>query len=162
VRWARGNVWFTEMTKTGAIGKVDPVTLKVTKYIPPTRERPRRIQVDDDGVVWFCEYTDGKIGRFDPEKETFKEFALPHPRSAPYALGIAPDHKLWYSAEHRDVIGRLDPETGKVTEFPMRYVDNGVRDFFLDKAGHFWYGSPPNNRIGYFYLSTRQRNADAR
>jgi sugar lactone lactonase YvrE len=93
--------------------------LKVTKYIPPTRERPRRIQVDGDGVVWFCEYTDGKIGRFDPEKERFTEFPLPHPRSAPYALGIAPDRTLWYSAEHRDVIGRLDPETGKVTEFPM-------------------------------------------
>ena len=44
----------------------------------------------------------------------------------------------------------------------MPYVDNGMRDFFLDKAGYFWYGSPPNNRIGYFCLSTRQRNADAR
>jgi virginiamycin B lyase len=112
--------------------------------------------------VWFAEYTDGKIGRFDPEKETFKEFPLPHSKSAPYALGIAPDHKLWYSAEHIDVLGRLDPDTGKVTEFPMPYADNGMRDFFLDKDGRFWYGSPPNNRIGYFYLSNRQRNADAR
>jgi streptogramin lyase/cytochrome c5 len=158
----KGTVWFTEMTKTGAIGKVDPVTMKVTKYIPPTRERPRRIQVDSDGMVWFAEYSDGRIGRFDPDKETFKEFPLPHSKSAPYALGIAPDHTLWYSAEHLDVLGRLDPATGKVTEFPMPYVDNGMRDFFLDKDGRFWYGSPPNNRIGYFYLSTKQRNADAR
>ena len=156
----KGTVWFTEMTKNGAIGKVDPVTLKVTKYIPPTRERPRRIQVDSDGVIWFAEYTDSKIGRFDPVKERFTEYALPHQHTAPYALGIAPDHKVWYSGEHRDVIGRLDPESGKVVEYPMPYSDNGMRDFFLDKDGRFWYGSPPNNRIGYFYVATRQRSAD--
>ena len=158
----KGNVWFTEMNRTGSIGKVDPVTLKVTKYIPPTRERPRRIQVDGDGIVWFAEYTDSRIGRFDPQKETFKEFQLPHRETKPYALGIAPDHSLWYSGEHNDVVGRLDPDTGKVVEYPMPYTDNGMRDFFLDKEGHMWYGSPPNNRVGYFYLSTRQRSADAR
>ena len=43
--------------------------------------------------------SDGKIGRFDPETETFKEFPLPHAKSAPYALGIAPDHTLWYSSD---------------------------------------------------------------
>jgi virginiamycin B lyase len=84
----KGTVWFTEMTKTGAIREVDPVTLKVTKYIPPTRERPRRIQVDTDGVAWFAEYEDSRIGRFDPEKESFKEFPLPHRESMPFALGI--------------------------------------------------------------------------
>jgi hypothetical protein len=34
-----------------------------------------------------------------------------------------------------------------------------MRDFFLDKDGHMWYGSPPNNRVGYFYVSTRRRDA---
>jgi hypothetical protein len=46
-----------------------------------------------------------------------------------------------------------------VTEYPMPYADNGMRDFFLDNDGHMWYGSPPNNRVGYFYLSTKQHNA---
>ena len=31
----------------------------------------------------------------------------------------------------------------------MPYVDNGMRDFFLDKAGHFFVLAA-NNRIGYF------------
>ena len=78
-----GTVWFTEMNKTGTIGKVDPKTLKVTKYIPPSRDRPRRIQVDDDGMIWFAVFDDGKIGRFDPKTETFKEFPLPHTKSSP-------------------------------------------------------------------------------
>jgi len=154
-----GTVWFTEMNNVGTIGKVDPQTLKVTKYIPPTRDKPRRIQVDADGMIWFCVFDGSKITRFDPNAETFKEFPLPHLHSSPYALGIATDRSLWYSSESRDLIGRLDPDTGKVTEFPMPYTDNGMRDFFLDKQGRIWYGSPPNNRIGYFYVSNRQRDA---
>jgi virginiamycin B lyase len=157
-----GTVWFTEMTRTGAIGKVDPKTLKVTKYIPPTRDRPRRMQIDSEGMIWFCVFDAGKITRFDPKTENFKEFVLPNAKTKPYALGIATDGMIWYSSEYRDLIGKLDPQTGKVTEYPMPYTDNGMRDFFLDKAGHIWYGTPPNNRVGYFYLATKQRNADAR
>ena len=60
------------------------------------------------------------------------------------------------------IIRRLDRDTGEVVEFRMPYSDNGMRVFFLDKDAHIWYGSPPNNRAGYFYVSTRQRSADAR
>jgi streptogramin lyase len=157
-----GTVWFTEMTRAGSLGKVDPKTLKVTKYIPPTRDRPRRIQIDDDGMIWFCIYESGKIERFDPASETFKEYVLPNAKTKPYALAVGADRMIWYSSEWRDVMGRLDPATGKVVEYPMPYTDNGMRDFFLDKDGHIWFGTPPNNRVGYFYLSTKQRNADAR
>ncbi len=73
-----GTVWFTEMTKTGTIGKVDPKTLKVTKYIPPFRDRPRRMQVADDGTIWFAVFDDSRIARFDPKTETFKDYPLPH------------------------------------------------------------------------------------
>ena len=69
---------------------------------------------------------------------------------------------IWYSSEWRDVMGKLDPATGQVTEYPMPYTDNGMRDFFLDKAGHIWFGTPPNNRVGYFYLATKQRSAEVK
>jgi virginiamycin B lyase len=154
-----GNVWATEQIKNGFVDKIDSKTLKVTKYIPPTRDRPRRIQIDKDDTVWFGEFEDGKIGRFDPKTETFKEFPTPSRHTKPYALGIGLDHSVWYSSEWRDVIGQLNPESGKITEFPMPYSDNGMRDFFLDKDGHLWYASPPNNRVGYFYVSTKQRSA---
>jgi virginiamycin B lyase len=157
-----GTVWFTQMIKDGTIGKVDPKTLKVTKYIPPHRDRPRRMQIADDGAVWFAVYNDSMITRFDPKTETFKEYALPHRQTKPYAFGIATDRSLWYSSYYRDVMGRVDPDTGKVVEYPMPYTDNGMRDFFVDKQGRMWYGSPPNNRIGYFYISSKQRSADAR
>jgi streptogramin lyase len=52
-----------------------------------------------------------------------------------------------------DVIGRLDPKTGEVTEFPMPHAENTMREFVTDDKGRFWYGSPANDRVGYFYLA---------
>jgi virginiamycin B lyase len=100
--------------------------------------------------------------RFDPKTVTCKEVALPNAKTKPYALGIATDGTIWYSSEWRDVMGRLDPATGQVTEYPMPYTDNGMRDFFLYKEGRIWFGTPPNNRVGYFYLAGKQRSAEAR
>ena len=150
------------MVRDGIIGKVDPKTLIVTKYIPPARDRTRRIQLADDGSIWYAVYDGDRIGQFDPKTETFKDFALPVKDTKPYALGIATDGQIWYSSYYRDVMGKLDPQTGKVIEYPMPYADNGMRDFFVDKDGRMWFGSPPNNRVGYFYLSNRQRSAEAR
>jgi virginiamycin B lyase len=151
---ADGNAWFTELLKTGKIGKVDAKTLAVTKYVLPTvNGRPRRIQVHSDGIVWFAEFDAGKIGRFDPRTETFAEYQLPGPYPTPYALGIDAEHKIWYSSEYQDVVGRLDPDTGKVIEYPIPRAENSMRDFFLDEAGRMWFGSPANDRVGYFYLA---------
>ncbi len=148
------NVWFAELRSDGRIGKVDAKTLQVTKYQPPTKTGfPRRIQVDNEGVVWFAEFQAGKIGQFDPRTERFKEFALPGPRATPYALGIDTEHKVWYSSEWMDVLGRLDPATGEVVEYPMPQSENTMRDFFMDAQGRMWFGSPANDRVGYFYLA---------
>src|SRR5262249_46253169 len=103
--------------------------------------------------VWFAEFDAGKIGRFDPRTETFKEFTLPGPKATPYALGIDRERKVWYSSEYMDVIGRLDPDTGKVTEYPIPRAENSMRDFFLDDKGRMWFGSPANDRVGYFYVA---------
>jgi virginiamycin B lyase len=149
-----GNCWFAEYAPNGKIGKVDGKTLKVTKWSPPTADaRPRRIQIDSEGTVWFAEFQAGKIGQFDPKTEAFKEFSLPGPEATPYALAIDKNHSVWYSSEHLDVIGNLDPKTGHVTEYPFPQAENTMREFYLDAQGRMWFGSPANNKVGYFYLA---------
>jgi virginiamycin B lyase len=151
---ADGNAWFTELTPSGKVGKVDAKTLAVTKYTLPTQNgRPRRIQVDEAGIVWFGEFDSGKIGRLDPKTGAIAEFQLPGPQPTPYALGIDRDGKVWYSSEYMDVVGRLDPSTGKVVEYPYPHSENSMRDFFLDEAGRMWFASPANDKIGYFYVA---------
>ncbi len=148
------NVWFTD-PGTGQIGEVDAKTLKVKQWTPPTlNSYERRIAVDTDGTVWFGEFQKGKIGRFDPKTETFKEYEVPGGEDAfPYAIGIGADHGIWYSSYYLDVIGRLDPKTGKIVEYPFPHSENTIREFFPDSEGRMWYGSPSNNKVGYFYLT---------
>ena len=149
-----GNPWFAEFDSKGKIGMVDVKTGKVTKWAPPTEDGwPRRIEIDDDGIVWFAEYYGGKIGRFDPKTQTFKEYTLTGPKATPYALALDRKHCIWYSSDEQDVIGRLDPNTGKVTEFPYAHSENMMKEFFLDAQGRMWYGSGPNNKVGYFVPS---------
>ena len=157
-----GNCWFAEYVPDGKIGKVDAKTLKVTKWSPPTPDaRPRRIQIDTDGTVWFAEFQAGKLGQFDPKTETFKEFPLPGPEATPYALELDKNHTAWYSSEHLDVIGNLDPKTGHVTEYPFPQAENTMREFYLDTQGRMWFGTPANNKVGYFYLAgAMQRTGD--
>jgi streptogramin lyase len=46
------NVWFSEFSKDGKIGKVDAKTGKVTKYQQPTPGSwPRRLKIDAQGNV---------------------------------------------------------------------------------------------------------------
>jgi virginiamycin B lyase len=149
-----GNVWFAEFYPEGKIGMVDANTGKVTKWAPPTKGGwPRRIEIDSEGMVWFAEYQGGRIDRFDPKTQAFKVYELPGPRATPYALGIYRNHNIWYSSDEMDVIGRLNPKTGKVTEFPYAHSENTMKEFFLDAQGRMWYGSAPNNEVGYFVPS---------
>jgi virginiamycin B lyase len=149
------NLWFAEYALNGQIGKVDAKTLKVAKWPVPTADaRPRRIQIDSDGIVWFAEFKSGGIGRFDPKTEKMTEYLLPGPEATPYALGIDPKTRtVWYSSEHMDVIGNLDPKTGHVTEYPYPHSENTMREFFTDSQGRMWFASPANNKVGYFYLA---------
>ena len=145
-----GDQWFTVFRETnGAIVRISKDG-KVSKFTPPTEGKPQRLQVDDDGIVWFSERRGGKIGRFDPKTETFQEFDLPGPSPSPYAIGIDRDHMIWYASHEQDTLGRLNPKTGEVTEYPFPHSEISIREFFLDSQGRMWYGSTANDLVGYF------------
>jgi len=157
-----GDIWFAVLRKDGKIGRVNTKTGRVTQWSPPTQGSPQRIQVASDGIVWFGENPifpppgepgGGKLGRFDPQTETFKEFTLPGPSASPYAVGIDKEDKIWYASTDLDTIGRLDPMTGHIIEYPFPHSENISREFFSDSQGRMWYTSPMNNKVGYFYLT---------
>jgi virginiamycin B lyase len=147
-----GAEWFTSFRDDGPIGRVSKEGV-LSKFYPPTKGKPQRLQVDDDGVVYFSERVGGKIGRFDPETETFKEFQLPGPSPSPYAIAIDKNHMIWYSSHEQDTLNRLDPKTGEVTEYPYPHSEISMREFFIDSQGRTWYASSVNNKVGYFYIN---------
>jgi virginiamycin B lyase len=91
--------------------------------------------------------------RFDTKTQAFKEIALPGPDPSPYGMGIDANGYIWYNSHHQDTMGRIDPNTGTVTEYPFPHSELCAREFFLDAQGRMWYGTNPNNKVGYFYLT---------
>ena len=149
------NVWFDGFTLEGKLFKVDANTHKITGYQPPTAGLPRRIQAAPDGTIWFNEFRAGKVARFDPKTEMFKEYQIPGAEPSPYALGIDKNGNVWFSSEQMDFIGCLDPKTGKIVQYPFPHSENALREFLPDAQGRMWYGTAPNNKVGYFYLASR-------
>ena len=143
------NVWFDGFTPDGKLFKVDAKTRKITGYQPPTAGLPRRIQADSDGIIWFAEFAAGKIGRFDPKTETFKEYALPGPEASPYALGIDKNHYVWYSSEQMDVVGTIGPEDRAGARISLRSVrkcDERIHSRFPGK-NVVWFGTEQQGRL---------------
>jgi virginiamycin B lyase len=148
----QGNGWFTSGDD---LVRIDGGTLQETKYTPPTHDHNfnRRIIIDNAGIIWFAEYNTGKLTSFDPKAEKFREYQLPGPKPTPYAIGFDKNHDLWYSSLDTDVIGQLNTTTGKVIEYPYVHRENSMREFYYDGQGRMWYGSPANNKVGYFYVA---------
>jgi streptogramin lyase len=146
-----GDHWFTTFRDDGPVVRITK-NGEMSKFYPPTKGKPQRIQVDSDGIVWFSERVGNRIGRFDPHTETFKEFPLPGPQASPYALALDRDHMIWYASHEQDLIGRLDSKTGEVIEYPFPHSEISIREFFQDSQGRLWFASSSNNKVGYFYL----------
>src|ERR1035437_8838826 len=96
------------------------------------------------GIAW-CQREIGLL--------SFKEFPLPGPDPSPYAMGFDADGYLGYDSHNMDEIARFDPKTGNVVEYPFPHSEPAMREFFRDSQGRMWYGSAPNNKVGYFYLA---------
>jgi len=147
-----GEQWFTSFREDGVIARISKDGV-LSKFQPPTKGKPQRLELDPDGNVWFSERQGNKIGRFDPKTETFKEYPLPGPEGSPYAVGVDKDRMVWYSSHEQDTMNRLNPETGEVTEYPYPHSEISMREFFVDRKGRMWYASSANNKVGYFYYN---------
>jgi len=147
-----GDEWFTSFRDDGPIARVTKEGV-LSKFNPPTKGKPQRLQVDTDGTVWFSERVGNKIGHFDPKAETFKEYDTPGPSGSPYAIGLDRNRMIWFSSHEQDTLNRLDPKTGDVIEYPFPHAEISMREFFIDSQGRTWYASSDNNKVGYFYFN---------
>ena len=56
--------------------------MKVTRWAIAHREQfPRRMEIAPDGMIWIGEFNAGKMARFDPKTQTFKEYPAAWPGS---------------------------------------------------------------------------------
>ncbi|HTV30968.1 MAG TPA: hypothetical protein VMF32_24750, partial [Xanthobacteraceae bacterium] len=75
--------------------------------IPNPGAKPYIAVEGPDGALWFCESGTAKIGRFDPDRATFTEFALAAKTATPIGIVAGGDGNLWFCEKAINRIGRI-------------------------------------------------------
>ncbi len=115
--------------------------------IPSAGSKPYIAVAGPDGALWFCESGAGKIGRFDPDRRAFAEFALPAPDATPIGITPGADGNLWFAEKAANRIGRITLR-GAIAEFALPTPNAGPDGIMLGPDGNVWFSETEVSRIG--------------
>lgn len=133
--------------------RIDPNTLSQTRIDLPNQEsHVRRLDVADDGSVWYVNSGAGRLGQYTPATGRFREWPSPSgPKSHPYGLVIV-DGIVWYneSGVRPDPLVRFDPKTESFQSWPI--PSSGVyagilRHTRADRAGRLLIHQSATNHL---------------
>ena len=96
----------------------------VTEYILPRPQiEPHDVVLDKDGNVWYSDFGELFISKFDPKTLKLTEYPLkdfkPDAPVGNLSLEFDEQGKLWFDTMYQGSLGTIDPTTGKVTYYPL-------------------------------------------
>ena len=96
----------------------------VTEYdVGRITTEPHDILVDKEGKVWYSDFGEMFIGKFDPKTLKLTEYPIKKfkPNAPTGLLSIEFDHvgKIWFDTMYQGSLGCLDPKTGEITYYPV-------------------------------------------
>ena len=121
----------------------------VTEYdMKRPTTQPHDVLLDKDGDVWYSDFGELFISKFDPKtlkltEYPTKEFKLGAPVGN-LSLEFDNEGKLWFDTMHQGAIGTIDPKTGEIKYYPLppEWNDNRVQLNFVglrhDVDGKVW------------------------
>jgi len=135
---------------TSKLATIDPATMKLTEIaLSRANARPRRLEIDSNGDIWYVDYAGGFLGRYSSVSEEFAEWELPSGKqSRPYGTalddngniwiaetGISPNRLVGFDTESEEFIGGVDVPSGAGT----------IRHMYFDPARReVWFGTDTN------------------
>ena len=146
---SKNHPWIA-LFNTNKIATVDPETMTLTTFdLPDERARPRRLVVDSNDVVWYVDYSLGRLGRLDPRTGEVEEWVNPSgSESRPYAMAIDRSDRIWFvetGVRPNKFVG-FDPTTEEF--FSVTEIASGagsVRHMFYEEdTNSIWFGSDAN------------------
>lgn len=122
-----GDVYFASLAGS-YIARIDLETGNVTVLEPPTPDQgARRVWSDSINRIWVSEWDSGKLGVYDPNTKTWKEWQLPGKNPLPYAVYVDEHDKVWISDFASNSFLRFDPMLESFEEFKLPSKDAKVR-----------------------------------
>jgi virginiamycin B lyase len=131
-----GDVYYASLAGSH-IARIDTLTGRATRIDPPTAgQGARRVWSDSRGHIWVSEWNAGKVGRYDPEAESWKEWDLPGEAQA-YAVFVDDRDIVWLSDFGSNTLVRFDPGTERFTPVSLPASPANVRQIH-GRAGEVW------------------------
>ncbi len=102
----------------------DSTQVIVTEYnLPRPTIEPHDIVRDKDGNIWYTDFGEMFISKFDPRtlkltEYPIKTFKLDAPVGL-LSLAFDKEGMLWFDTMYQGAIGTIDPRTGKTTYYPL-------------------------------------------
>jgi len=117
--------------------------------LPREDARPRRLAVTADGMVWYVDYAQGYLGRYNPTNGAIDEWRAPAAAdSRPYGMAADKDGRLWFvetGVQPNRFVG-FDPSNEQFMT-PVEIGSGGgtVRHMYYDEATNsVWFGTDAN------------------
>jgi virginiamycin B lyase len=132
-----GSVYFASLAGS-YVGRIDPISDTVTVIEPPTpRQGARRVWADSRGRIWVSEWNTGRLARYDPAGNAWKEWRAPGSGPMLYAVFVDDRDKVWVSDFGANAILRFDPEKESFESFSIPSAGANVRQL-LGRPGEVW------------------------
>jgi len=119
----------------------------ITEYdLPRTDSIPHDAAVDADGMIWYCDFNEGIIGRLNPRTGEVKEWQDPSERpgfpGGFQAVDLDKDGNTWAGRHEYNGIAKFDKKTEKFTNWsiPANMASPKTRTTFLSTSrdGKVW------------------------
>jgi virginiamycin B lyase len=104
----------------------------ITEYdLPRATTEPHDVIVDAQGTVWYSDFGELFISKFDPKTLKLTEYPVKEfkPGAPVGNLSLEFDKRgtLWFDMMFQGSLGNLDPKTGQITYYPLAPEYNDVR-----------------------------------
>jgi virginiamycin B lyase len=121
----------------------------VTEYdMKRPTTQPHDVLLDKDGNVWYSDFGELFISKFDPKTLKLTEYPTtefkPGAPVGNLSLEFDKEGKLWFDTMHQGAIGTIDPKTGEIKYYPLapEWNDHRVQLNFVglrhDVDGKVW------------------------
>ena len=151
----QGIVWYTgNAARPAHIGRLDPATGKITKYLMPdsAARDPHTLILDNqharNGLMYFSVQGGNFVGRFNSKTGEITLRRAPTPNARPYGIMQDAQGIVWFDEFNSNKIGRLDPATMEIKEFSLPSAAARPRRIAVTNDGIVWYGDYARGFLG--------------
>ena len=133
-------IWYTQLH--GHLGAFNTETEKVEKVVPfPQGAAPRRMAIQEDGMLWVPLFGEGQLVKFDTRKGVeAARYDLPDRGAASYSVTYdGGRNAVWVGTTNSDRIYRFDIEQERWRHYPLPRKEAYLRMIEVDfETGDLW------------------------